>query len=99
MPCGGAELLQALDSNSISTKRPSPLVPDWHRRSTWWSWRRPDGGSATAILHRAYRRNRVWHPTRLRKQDWPPMKLIIQVPCLNEAGTLAIALGALPRKV
>jgi len=27
------------------------------------------------------------------------MKLIIQVPCLNEAGTLAIALGALPRKV
>lgn len=27
------------------------------------------------------------------------MKLIIQVPCLNEAGTLAIALGALPRQV
>lgn len=27
------------------------------------------------------------------------MKLIIQVPCLNEAGTLAIAIGALPRKV
>lgn len=27
------------------------------------------------------------------------MKLIIQIPCLNEAGTLAIALGALPREV
>jgi len=27
------------------------------------------------------------------------MKLIIQVPCLNEAGTLAIAIGALPREV
>jgi len=27
------------------------------------------------------------------------MKLIIQVPCLNEAGTLAIAIGALPRQV
>jgi glycosyltransferase involved in cell wall biosynthesis len=27
------------------------------------------------------------------------MKLIIQIPCLNEAGTLAIALGALPRQV
>ena len=27
------------------------------------------------------------------------MKLIIQVPCLNEAGTLAIALDALPRTV
>ncbi|MGY0634011.1 glycosyltransferase family 2 protein [Luteimonas sp. A478] len=27
------------------------------------------------------------------------MKLIIQVPCLNESGTLAIALGALPRQV
>lgn len=27
------------------------------------------------------------------------MKLIIQVPCLNEAGTLAIALGELPRSV
>lgn len=27
------------------------------------------------------------------------MKLIIQIPCLNEAGTLAIALNALPRKV
>jgi glycosyltransferase involved in cell wall biosynthesis len=27
------------------------------------------------------------------------MKLIIQIPCLNEAGTLAIALKALPRKV
>lgn len=27
------------------------------------------------------------------------MKLIIQIPCLNEAGTLAIALRALPRKV
>jgi glycosyltransferase involved in cell wall biosynthesis len=27
------------------------------------------------------------------------MKLIIQMPCYNEAGTLAIALGALPRKV
>jgi len=27
------------------------------------------------------------------------MKLIIQIPCYNEAGTLAIALGALPRKV
>lgn len=27
------------------------------------------------------------------------MKLIIQIPCLNEAGTLAIALAALPREV
>jgi len=27
------------------------------------------------------------------------MKLIIQIPCLNEAGTLAVTLGALPRKV
>jgi glycosyltransferase involved in cell wall biosynthesis len=27
------------------------------------------------------------------------MKLIIQIPCYNEAGTLAIALGALPRQV
>ena len=27
------------------------------------------------------------------------MKLIIQIPCLNEAGTLAIAVGALPREV
>jgi glycosyltransferase involved in cell wall biosynthesis len=27
------------------------------------------------------------------------MKLIIQVPCLNESGTLAVALGALPREV
>jgi len=27
------------------------------------------------------------------------MKLIIQVPCLNEAGTLSIAIGALPREV
>jgi glycosyltransferase involved in cell wall biosynthesis len=27
------------------------------------------------------------------------MKLIIQIPCLNEAGTLAIALNALPREV
>ena len=27
------------------------------------------------------------------------MKLIIQIPCLNEAGTLAIAVGALPRAV
>lgn len=27
------------------------------------------------------------------------MKLIIQIPCLNEAGILAIALGALPREV
>ena len=27
------------------------------------------------------------------------MKLIIQIPCLNEAGTLAIALSALPREV
>ena len=27
------------------------------------------------------------------------MKLIIQIPCLNESGTLAIALGALPREV
>lgn len=27
------------------------------------------------------------------------MKLIIQIPCLNESGTLAIALGALPRQV
>jgi glycosyltransferase involved in cell wall biosynthesis len=27
------------------------------------------------------------------------MKLIIQVPCLNESGTLAVALGALPRNV
>ena len=27
------------------------------------------------------------------------MKLIIQIPCLNETGTLAIALGALPRTV
>lgn len=27
------------------------------------------------------------------------MKLIIQIPCFNEAGTLAIALGALPRSV
>jgi len=27
------------------------------------------------------------------------VKLIIQIPCLNEAGTLAIALNALPRKV
>jgi glycosyltransferase involved in cell wall biosynthesis len=27
------------------------------------------------------------------------MKLIIQIPCFNEAGTLAIALGALPRTV
>lgn len=27
------------------------------------------------------------------------MKLIIQIPCLNEAGTLAIAIGALPRDV
>lgn len=27
------------------------------------------------------------------------MKLIIQIPCLNEVGTLAIALGALPREV
>ena len=27
------------------------------------------------------------------------MKLIIQIPCLNEAGTLSIALGALPREV
>lgn len=27
------------------------------------------------------------------------MKLIIQIPCLNEAGTLAIALGELPRQV
>lgn len=27
------------------------------------------------------------------------MKLIIQIPCFNEAGTLAIALGALPREV
>ncbi|MEN1940096.1 glycosyltransferase family 2 protein [Luteimonas sp. MJ246] len=27
------------------------------------------------------------------------MKLIIQMPCLNEAGTLAIAIGALPREV
>lgn len=27
------------------------------------------------------------------------MKLIIQIPCLNEAGTLAIAVGALPRQV
>jgi glycosyltransferase involved in cell wall biosynthesis len=27
------------------------------------------------------------------------MKLIIQVPCLNESGTLAIAIGALPREV
>ena len=27
------------------------------------------------------------------------MKLIIQIPCYNEAGTLAIALGALPREV
>lgn len=27
------------------------------------------------------------------------MKLIIQIPCLNEAGTLAIALAALPRQV
>ncbi|MGD9700702.1 glycosyltransferase family 2 protein, partial [Acinetobacter sp.] len=27
------------------------------------------------------------------------MKLLIQIPCLNEAGTLAIALKALPRKV
>lgn len=27
------------------------------------------------------------------------MKLIIQIPCFNEAGTLAIALAALPRKV
>jgi glycosyltransferase involved in cell wall biosynthesis len=27
------------------------------------------------------------------------MKLIIQVPCLNESGTLAIAIGALPRQV
>lgn len=29
----------------------------------------------------------------------PLMKLIIQIPCYNEAGTLAIALGALPREV
>lgn len=28
-----------------------------------------------------------------------PMKLIIQIPCLNEAGTLAIAIGDLPRQV
>lgn len=27
------------------------------------------------------------------------MKLIIQIPCLNESGTLAIAIGALPREV
>ena len=27
------------------------------------------------------------------------MKLIIQIPCYNEAGTLATALAALPRKV
>lgn len=27
------------------------------------------------------------------------MKLIIQIPCLNESGTLAIAIGALPRQV
>src|SRR3546814_2070098 len=27
------------------------------------------------------------------------MKLIIQIPCLNESDTLAIALGALPREV
>src|SRR3546814_19077801 len=27
------------------------------------------------------------------------MKLIIQVPCLNESGTLAIAISALPRQV
>ena len=27
------------------------------------------------------------------------MKLIIQIPCYNEAETLAIALGSLPRKV
>src|SRR5690606_534517 len=27
------------------------------------------------------------------------MKLIIQIPCLNESGTLAIAIGALPRSV
>src|SRR6476619_7678361 len=27
------------------------------------------------------------------------MKLIIQIPCLNEVGTLAIALSALPREV
>lgn len=29
----------------------------------------------------------------------PSMKLIIQIPCLNEAGTLAVSLGALPREV
>lgn len=27
------------------------------------------------------------------------MKLVIQIPCLNEAGTLAVAIGALPRSV
>jgi glycosyltransferase involved in cell wall biosynthesis len=37
-------------------------------------------------------------PGRLPCPD-PHMKLIIQIPCLNEAETLAIAVGALPRKV
>ncbi|WP_253277590.1 glycosyltransferase family 2 protein [Yersinia frederiksenii] len=35
----------------------------------------------------------------MRKKIKPTMKLIIQIPCFNEAETLAIALNALPRSV
>src|SRR5690606_24092951 len=43
-------------------------------------------------------RGRLEHDSSLAR--WlPPMKLIIQIPCYNEEGTLAIALKELPREL
>jgi glycosyltransferase involved in cell wall biosynthesis len=36
---------------------------------------------------------------RIRRRQARSVKLIIQIPCLNESGTLAVAIGALPRQV
>src|SRR5690606_26065802 len=57
--------------------------------------------------HPSARCNYTWRPVELPVGKHRPgsseiacsMKLIIQIPCLNESGTLAIALGALPRQV
>ena len=38
-------------------------------------------------------------PFESQSADYIDVKLIIQIPCLNEAGTLAVALAALPRSV
>lgn len=52
---------------------------------------RPDGRDCSLEPEGGYKREKTW--------KGPALKLIIQIPCLNEAETLAIALAALPRDV